>query len=214
MTNLVLFGAPGAGKGTLAGRIKEFSPIVHISTGDLFRANIKNKTPIGKEAKSYIDAGKLVPDEVVIGMVKARLAESDVKAHGFMLDGFPRTLAQAKALDEITAVDRVVILDIDKQSLKERILGRRSCPKCGRIYNIYNPKLTPKKEGSCDSCGFELSHRSDDNEETFEKRWNTYKEQSDDVIDYYKSKEGLVVHVDSNKILGYSRQKLESIIEG
>ena len=115
MPNFVLFGAPGAGKGTLAKKITKFSPIVHISTGDLFRENLKNETPIGLEAKKYMSEGKLVPDSVVIGMVKKRINQEDVKEHGFLLDGFPRTLAQAKALDEIADLDKVIVLDIDKE---------------------------------------------------------------------------------------------------
>ena len=138
MPNFVLFGAPGAGKGTLAGKIKNFSPVVHISTGDLFRANIKGDTPIGKEAKSFIDSGRLVPDSVVIDMVKDRIAQDDVKQNGCMLDGFPRTLDQSKALSNIASLDVVVVIDIPKGDLKNRILGRYSCPKCGKIYNIYN----------------------------------------------------------------------------
>ncbi|WP_457559216.1 adenylate kinase [Candidatus Harpocratesius sp.] len=214
MTNIVLFGAPGAGKGTLAGKIKKFSSVVHISTGDLFRANIKNETPIGKEAKSYIDAGQLVPDSVVIGMVKDRIDQPDVKENGFMLDGFPRTLEQAKALDEIASLDVVVVIEIAKEDLKKRILGRRSCPKCGKIYNIYNDELKPKKEGYCDVCeNTTLVQRSDDNEETFEKRWNTYLSQSEAVIDYYSKNEGLVQKIDGTRTMSYTEAELRSILK-
>jgi adenylate kinase len=212
MANFVLFGAPGAGKGTLAGKIKKFSPVAHVSTGDLFRANIKNQTPIGKEAKSYIDGGKLVPDSVVIGMVKDRIAEEDAKKDGFMLDGFPRTLDQAKALDEIASLDIVVVIDIEKKDLKDRILGRWSCPKCSKIYNIYNEELKPKVEGKCDTCDVDLTHRSDDNEETFEKRWNTYLSQSEAVINYYSQKADLVKHVDGKKTMAYSDDELKAIL--
>ena len=212
--NLVLFGAPGAGKGTLAGKIKKVSTVVHISTGDLFRENIKNGTEIGKKAKGFMDAGKLVPDEVVIGMVKERIAKEDVVKNGFMLDGFPRTLEQAKALDAVAKIDRVLVIDIAKEDLKKRILGRWSCPKCGKIYNIYNNELKPKVEGKCDTCAnTALEHRSDDNEETFEKRWATYLSQSDDVIKYYESKKGLVVRVDGNKTMSYKEDEIKKMIQ-
>ncbi|MHA1718338.1 MAG: adenylate kinase family protein [Promethearchaeota archaeon] len=213
MPNFVLFGAPGAGKGTLAGKIKSFSPVVHISTGDLFRANIKGNTPIGKEAKSFIDSGRLVPDSVVIDMVKDRIAQDDVKKNGFMLDGFPRTLDQAKALSKIAKLDVVVVIDIPKEDLKKRILGRWSCPKCGKIYNIYNDDLKPKVEGKCDVCAdTELTHRSDDNEETFEKRWNTYLSQSEEVINYYNETPGLVKKIDGRKTMSYTEEELKKIL--
>ncbi len=212
MVNLVLFGAPGAGKGTLAEKIKRFSPVVHVSTGDLFRENVKNGTPIGKEAKSYMDAGKLVPDSVVIGMVKQRIAQSDVTKNGFMLDGFPRTIDQAKALDTITKLNTVVVLDIEKEVLKKRILGRWSCPKCGKIYNIYTPNLTPKIEGKCDDCKEALTHRSDDNEKTFEERWNTYLSQSQEVIKHYQKQKDLVVFLDGSKTMSYTEAELRKAI--
>jgi adenylate kinase len=210
MVNLVLFGAPGAGKGTLAEKIKKFSPVVHISTGDLFRMNIKNNTPIGQQAKSFMDAGKLVPDEVVIGMVKDRIAQDDVKKNGFMLDGFPRTLEQAKKLNEVAKLDVVAVIQIQKEDLKKRILGRYNCPKCNKIYNIYNPELSPKVEGKCDVCNVDLSHRSDDNEETFESRWNTYLSQSEDVINYYDQRAGLVKKLDGTKTMAYTEAELKN----
>ena len=153
MPNIVLFGAPGAGKGTLAAKIKAFSPIAHISTGDLFRENLKNNTPIGQEAKKYMDKGELVPDSVVIGMVKDRFEKDDVKQDGFLLDGFPRTVPQAKALDEVADLDAVAYIKIDKDVLEKRITGRRSCTECGAIYNVFNDELKPKEEGKCDKCG-------------------------------------------------------------
>jgi len=214
MPNFVLFGAPGAGKGTLAEKIKKFSSVVHISTGDLFRENIKNQTPIGKEAKGYIDAGKLVPDSVVIGMVKERIAHEAVKQNGFMLDGFPRTLEQAKSLDEIASIDVVAVLDIKREDLKKRILGRWSCPKCGKIYNIYSDELKPKVEGKCDACAdTDLTHRSDDNEETFAKRWDTYVSQSEDVINYYDRVPGLVQRLDVTRTMTYTEQERRPILK-
>ena len=140
---LVLFGPPGAGKGTFSGQIKKILPnIPHISTGDIFRENLKNQTELGLKAKKYMDAGELVPDEVVIDMVRDRLSKNDVKQHGFLLDGFPRTIEQTKALDEITSIDALILLELDREIIKKRILGRFSCPKCGEIYNKYT--LTPK----------------------------------------------------------------------
>lgn len=212
--NLVLFGAPGAGKGTLAEKIKKISPVVHLSTGDLLRENVKNGTDIGKQAKTFMDAGKLVPDEMIIGMVKERLSNDDCKKNGFMLDGFPRTLDQAKALDTVAKLDLVVVIDIQKEELKKRILGRYNCPKCNKIYNIYNDKLKPKVEGKCDVCkDTKLSHRDDDNEATFEKRWNTYLGQSDGVIKYYSAKKGLVTHVDGTKTMSMTGDELKKILK-
>jgi len=211
--NIVLFGAPGAGKGTLAEKIKKMMPIVHISTGDLLRENVRAGTPVGKKAKEFMDAGKLVPDDMVITMVKERVAKDDVKKNGFMLDGFPRTLEQAKALDKVASIDGVVVIDIKKEDLKKRILGRYSCPKCGKIYNIYNDKLKPKKEGECDSCaGAKLLHRDDDNEVTFEKRWNTYLGQSEAVIEHYSTKQGLVRRVDGTRTMDITEAELKKAI--
>ena len=211
--NIVLFGAPGAGKGTLAEKIKKMMPIVHISTGDLLRENVRAGTPVGKKAKEFMDAGKLVPDDMVITMVKERVAKDDVKKNGFMLDGFPRTLEQAKALDKVASIDGVVVIDIKKEDLKKRILGRYSCPKCGKIYNIYNDKLKPKKEGECDSCaGAKLLHRDDDNEVTFEKRWNTYLGQSEAVIKHYSAKQGLVRRVDGTRTMDITEAELKKAI--
>ena len=208
--NIILFGAPGAGKGTLANKIKSFSKIVHISTGDLFRDNIKNGTPIGKEAKKFVDAGQLVPDEVVIGMVKERISQEDCVKNGFMLDGFPRTLPQAQALDKVTKIDKVVVIDIDKQVLKNRVVGRRFCPKCQRVYNLLaSPEFRPKNADFCDvDTTTKLEQRSDDNEATFEKRWNTYLAQSQDVIKYYESKKGLVSHIEGVKTNTYTDDEI------
>ncbi|MHA1466778.1 MAG: adenylate kinase family protein, partial [Promethearchaeota archaeon] len=138
MKKLVLFGPPGAGKGTFSWQIKKVLPnIAHISTGDIFRENLKNKTPLGIKAKGYMDKGELVPDEVVIDMVEDRLNQEDVKEHGFLLDGFPRTLAQTKALSKITDVDLLLLLEVGRNIIKKRILGRFSCPECGEIFNKY-----------------------------------------------------------------------------
>ena len=210
--NIVLFGAPGAGKGTLADKIKKLVPVVHVSTGDLLRENVRTGTEVGKKAKEFMDAGKLVPDEIVIAMVKERISQDDVKKNGFMLDGFPRTLEQAQALDKVARIDAVVVIDIKKEELRKRILGRRSCPKCGKIYNIYNPQLQPKKEGFCDLEGTALLHRDDDNEDTFEKRWNTYLGQPEGVIKYYNARPGLVRHVDGTRTMDLSEAELRKAI--
>jgi len=208
---IVLFGAPGAGKGTLAGKIKNILPnIPHISTGDLFRYNVKEKTPIGKKAKEYMDAGKLVPDEIVIGMVEERFAKKDVKKYGYLLDGFPRTLSQAEKLDEIAEVDYVLVLEVPRQELLNRILGRISCPKCNAIYNIFS--MPPKKEGICDKCSAELEHRTDDTEETLNARIDTYEIYATPVIEFYQKK-GLVKFVDGTRTMHLSEKEIKSLLE-
>jgi adenylate kinase len=187
MKKVILFGAPASGKGTLAKRIKQILPDVpHISTGDILRDNKKRETPLGLEAKKYMDAGQLVPDKLVIDMVEDRLTK---EKNGYLLDGFPRTLHQAKRLLEFAPPDLVVVLDIPRQELINRVVGRWSCPNCGRIYNIFNPELKPKVKGKCDDCDdVDLTHRSDDNEETMNQRIDTYEEQSFPVIEFYKKK--------------------------
>ena len=188
MKRIVLFGPPGAGKGTFSGQIKQALPeIIHVSTGDIFRENLKNETPIGLRAKKYMDRGELVPDDVVIEMVKDRLNKEDVKKEGFVLDGFPRTLSQAEALSNITEIDYVILLEVDEDIIIKRILGRYSCPNCEEIYNKYFMK--PKKEEICDKCGVSIKfeQRSDDNEETLRNRLNVYKENAKPVLDYYES---------------------------
>ena len=210
--SIVLFGAPGAGKGTLADKIKKIMPVVHVSTGDLLRENVRSGTEVGKKAKEFMDQGKLVPDDIVIAMVRDRIVKDDVKKNGFMLDGFPRTVEQAQALDKVAKMDAVVVIDIKKEDLRKRILGRRSCTKCGKIYNIYNEKLNPKKEGICDLDGTKLLQRDDDNEVTFEKRWNTYIGQSDGVINYYSKRPGMVRHVDGTRTMEISEAELKKVL--
>ncbi len=189
---IILLGAPGAGKGTQADKLVEKYGFPHISTGDIFRKNIKERTEIGLLAKSYIDAGKLVPDEVTIKIVENRLKESDC-ANGFLLDGFPRTVEQAKALDEITDVDYVVNIDVPFEKLLKRITGRRVCPKCSSSYHVdfLNGEDTCK-------CGEKLVQRADDNEETVKQRISVYEKQTAPLVEYY-GKTGKLVTVNGHK---------------
>ena len=180
---LILLGAPGAGKGTQALKLVDHYSIPQISTGDLLRAAVADGTDLGKQANEYMTAGKLVPDEVVIGLIEERLKEDDCQS-GFILDGFPRTVAQADKLKEITDIDAVVNVDVDTSILVDRLTGRRTCKTCNAMYHmVFNP---PKQEGVCDACGGELYQRSDDNEETVTKRVKTYNENTAPLIDYYK----------------------------
>ncbi|KZZ85518.1 MULTISPECIES: adenylate kinase [Bacillaceae] len=188
--NLVLMGLPGAGKGTQAEQITEEYHIPHISTGDMFRAAMKEETELGLQAKSFIDKGELVPDEVTIGIVRERLGKDDCEK-GFLLDGFPRTVAQAEALETILSdlgkkLDHVINIDVDKSILMERLTGRRICKNCGATYHlVFNP---PAKEGVCDKCGGELYQRADDNEETVSNRLEVNVKQSKPLLDFYSEK--------------------------
>lgn len=184
--NIVLLGAPGAGKGTQASMIEEKYKLLHISTGDIFRANIKGGTEIGKLAKSFIDAGKLVPDEVTCDIVKDRLTWSDAQ-DGYMIDGFPRNLFQAEQLDKFAKVDLCVNIDVDTKLLMDRICGRRVCS-CGESYHV----STLNGQMTCKKCGAELYQRADDNPETVGKRLETYFNQTAPLIDYYKQQGKLV----------------------
>ena len=197
---LILLGPPGAGKGTQASAIVERYAIPHISTGDIFRENIKKGTELGKKAKEYMDKGLLVPDELVISIVEDRLQKEDCK-EGFLLDGFPRTLDQGEALDKVLSqmglkLDRVINLDVEKEVLIERAIGRRICKDCGEVYHI---KFTPpKKEGVCDKCNGKLYQRDDDTVETVERRIEVYHKQTEPLIDYYNEK-GLILDIDGSK---------------
>ena len=188
--NIIMLGAPGAGKGTIASQMEERYNLPHISTGDIFRANIKEGTELGNLAKSYIDKGALVPDDVTINMTVDRLSKDDCK-DGFILDGFPRTNAQAIGLDEAFSksdrkIDLVILVDATDKQITERLSGRRVCDKCGESYHLVN--LPPKKDGICDKCGGNLVHRKDDTEEVVADRLKTYHEQTQPLIDYYKEK--------------------------
>ena len=186
---IIMLGAPGAGKGTQAKKIAAKYQIPHISTGDIFRKNIKEGTPLGLKAKSYIDRGQLVPDEVVVGIVEQRINEPDCK-NGFLLDGFPRTIAQAEALDRLTDIDYVINLDVDLEKLVDRITGRRVCEKCGESYHV-----STKKDDNCEKCDGKLIQRADDTEETVKSRLNVYKNETAPLIEFYK-KQGVLVNVD------------------
>ncbi|MFO7797332.1 MAG: adenylate kinase [Promethearchaeati archaeon] len=215
---LVLFGPPGAGKGTFASQIKKVLPnIIHVSTGDIFRENLNNETELGLKAKEYMEKGELVPDDVVIDMVDDRLNKKDLKKNGFILDGFPRTSEQAKALSEITNIDLFLLLEVPRDILKKRILGRFSCPECGEIYNKYT--LQPnKKIGEdkwiCNKCGTEIEfeQRSDDTEETLEKRLDVYEENATPIKNYYDER-GKLKRVDAQNTLDLSEGEIKQIIE-
>ncbi len=189
---IVLLGGPGSGKGTQAKKLVDKLGIPQVSTGDIFRAALKEGTPMGLKAKTYMDKGELVPDEVVIGVVEERLAKPDLDP-GFMLDGFPRTLPQAEALDRILAaqrkpIDHAILVDVPAEDLVTRLSGRRTCKnsKCGMMYHVrFNP---PKKEGICDTCGQELYQRGDDTETTVRERLAVYDKQTAPLIDYYEKK--------------------------
>lgn len=194
MLRAVLLGPPGAGKGTQAVRLVEKYEIPHISTGDIFRKNIKEGTELGKKAQEYMNAGALVPDELVVDLVKDRLQQDDCK-NGFLLDGFPRTIFQAEKLDGFLSesnqkMDIVINLKVEKEALIKRLTGRRVCKDCGASYHIVN--IPPKKEGVCDICGGELIQRKDDNIETVENRINVYEDQTAPLIGYYKEAGSLV----------------------
>jgi adenylate kinase len=198
--NLVLMGLPGAGKGTQAEQIVEKFGIPHISTGDMFRAAMKEGTELGLQAKSYMDKGELVPDEVTIGIVRERLSKDDCKK-GFLLDGFPRTVPQAEALENILTqldkkLDYVINIDVDHEILMERLTGRRICKSCGATYHlVFNP---PAKEGICDRCGGELYQRADDNAETVKNRLEVNMKQVQPLLDFYKEK-GYLRNIDGQR---------------
>jgi adenylate kinase len=199
---IILMGGPGAGKGTQAGPLVEKFHFPHISTGDMFRAAIKDGTALGLKAKSYMDAGGLVPDEVTIGIVAERLAQPDC-ADGFLLDGFPRTLAQGNALSEILdrlgmKLDGVINIEVAEDILIPRLTGRRVCRKCGASYHmVFNP---PQQEGVCGQCGGELYQRSDDTVETAMNRLNVYNQQTEPLINFYQEK-GLLKRINGDQAI-------------
>ncbi len=192
---IVLFGPPGVGKGTYAKRISKIYNIPQISTGDMFRKAVKNRTKIGLFAKKYIDRGNLVPGDATIKMVKKRLKKDDCK-NGFMLDGFPRTIAQADALSSMAGIDRVLNFTVSRKITLDRITGRRVCSECGAIFHIKN--IPPKAEGVCDLCQGKLVQRDDDKPESVKKRLDVYSKQTAPLIAYYR-KRGLIADIDANR---------------
>ena len=186
MTSIVLFGPPGAGKGTQAARITDSTGLPQVSTGDMLRAAVKNGTDTGIAAKQYMDDGKLVPDSIIIDLIKERILESDAK-HGVMFDGFPRTVPQAEALANITEVTHVIAIEVPDERIVERICGRYSCAACGAVYHdSFNPT---KLDGVCDECGgSDMKRRADDNESTVLQRLSAYHEQTSPLADWYESK--------------------------
>jgi adenylate kinase len=191
---LVIFGPPSAGKGTQAQKLSRQYGIPQVATGDLLRKAVADKTPLGLRIKSYLDQGKLGPDEVIVQLIKERVAKPDCK-NGFLLDGFPRTMGQAKELERMTDIDLVLSIVVDFEALVERAVGRRTCPKCSAVYHIkFNP---PMNEGVCEKCGSKLIQRDDDKEDTVRNRLRVYQEQTAPLIEYYRKK-GKLVDIDGS----------------
>ncbi len=213
--NIILMGLPGAGKGTQAAPIKEALNIPHISTGDMFRQAVKEETPLGLEAKSYMDQGQLVPDRVTIGIVRERLAKEDCN-NGFLLDGFPRTVPQAEALDQLLKemereIDYVLYIDVNEEELINRLTGRRICRDCGATYHlVFAP---PKAEGVCDQCGGELYQRADDSVETVKNRLSVNIGQTQLLLDYYEST-GKLQRINGAQPIEQVTEQILSLIRG
>lgn len=210
---IIMLGAPGAGKGSQASRIAKEYQLPHISTGDIFRANLKEETELGKRAKSFMDKGELVPDNITIAMLLDRIHKEDCK-NGYILDGFPRTIPQAEALKEALAkkdekIDLALDVEASDELIIKRMAGRRTCPACGAIYHIVT--LPPKTEGICDRCGADLIQRKDDNEETVKNRLKIYHEVTEPLISYYK-KEGILEEIDGAEELDKVFEKVKRII--
>lgn len=210
---IVLLGAPGSGKGTQAKLLMERFGIPQVSTGDLLRAAVAAKSPLGLKAKAAMDAGELVSDEIVLGMIRERLAEPDAE-RGFILDGFPRNGTQAAALDALLAdlgqdIDRAVHIQVAFDELLKRLTGRRTCTQCGALYNVYFSP--PRQEGVCDRCGGTLMHRDDDNEQTISRRLRVYEEQTQPLIDYYEAQGKLAAISGSGEVTEILRRVSEAL---
>lgn len=212
---IILLGPPGAGKGTQAKLISEKYLISHISTGDIFRKNISEKTPLGVKAKEYMDKGLLVPDELTIDIVKDRLTNEDCKT-GFLLDGFPRTVNQAEALEDFLKtreekIDTALLINVPSEFILDRMTGRRVCPVCGASFHIkFNP---PKVDEICDACGNKIVQRKDDSEETVSERIDVYEKQTQPLAEFYKSKDQLFV-VDGTQSIDQVFTDISNYIEG
>ncbi|MBS4221009.1 adenylate kinase [Bacillus sp. FJAT-49711] len=213
--NLVLMGLPGAGKGTQADKIVEKYGVPHISTGDMFRAAMKEGTELGLKAKSFMDKGELVPDEVTIGIVRERLNKKDCE-NGFLLDGFPRTVAQAAALENILVeigkkIDYVINIQVDQGILMERLTGRRICKSCGATYHlVFNP---PAEQGVCDRCGGELYQRPDDNEDTVQNRLEVNMKQTQPLLDFYQEK-GYLKNINGQQHIDQVFESIDLLLKG
>ena len=213
--NILIMGGPGAGKGTMSAKIVEKYNVCHISTGDIFRSEIGNQTELGMMAKSYMDKGLLVPDEVTNQMVKSYLENLEDKKNGFLLDGYPRTIDQAKAFDALSegsdlAIDTVIAMELDFSVLSGRITGRRLCRNCGEIYHMVTKP--PKQEGVCDNCGGELYQRKDDTEESLKVRLDEYSRQTEPVLDFYEKK-GLVKHINADQPIEKVWEDVQAALE-
>lgn len=211
---IIMLGAPGAGKGTQAIQIADKYGIPHISTGDIFRANIKGQTELGMEAKQYMDKGQLVPDELTVRILLDRVAKDDCK-NGYVLDGFPRTIPQAEVLTDAVSkmndkIDFAIDVEVPDENIIKRMSGRRACLKCGATYHIEH--VPPKTEGICDACGSELVQREDDKPETVRERLNVYHAQTQPLIDYYK-KQGILHEVDGTKDMQEVFADITAILE-
>jgi adenylate kinase len=206
---LVIFGPPSAGKGTQAQRLSHRYGIPQVSTGDLLRKAVADKTPLGLKVKSYLDQGKLGPDNLVVQLIKERVSKPDCK-NGYLLDGFPRTMGQAKELEKMTDIDLVLNIVVDFEVLVERAVGRRTCPKCSAVYHVkFNP---PMNEGICEKCGSQLIQRDDDKEDTVRNRLKVYQEQTEPLIDYYRRK-GKLVDIEGSGGIGAVFGRMVSMID-
>lgn len=213
--NIFIMGAPGSGKGTFSSRIRDEFNLNHVSTGDIFRSNMAQGTELGKKAAEYMEAGRLVPDELTNQMVADYLESLPDKKNGYLLDGYPRTKAQALAFEDLTkgtdnVVDLVLFLDVPEEVLTRRITGRRSCPNCGEIYNVYyNPSA---KEGICDKCHHALTSRADDNEESLKVRLEEYDSNTAPVVSYYAD-QGKVARIDANRPMDPIWEDIRAVLE-
>lgn len=215
MKSIILIAAPAAGKGTASALLHDEFGIPHISTGDILREKSKENSSLGKEINKKISKGLFVSDELIISILKERIQKDDC-LNGYILDGFPRNVSQALAYEEMLKelnkeIGIVILLDIKKEVALSRILGRLTCPKCNKIYNIYNSEITPKEEGICDECKIKLIKREDDNEKTYLDRYNTYIEKTSPLIEFYENK-NILYHVNANNSLNDTHEQIKNIL--